>query len=108
MFEEKMKKQKKQAHLQMVGGFMSALLFAGCSGIMFSDTTIIHSSLIYIRMMAPVALLIFAFVSIFIMLQGMMLQSLSAKGILSPMFEDELNSKSETRSYDNDKMTPDL
>jgi len=42
------------------------------------------------------------------MLHGMILQSLSVKGILSPRFEDEPDSKSETRSYDDDKMTPDL
>lgn len=91
----------------MVGGFMSALLFAGFSGIMFSDTNIMHSSLIYIRM-SPFVLLIFAFVSIFVMLRGMILQSLSAKGILSPTFENETDSKSKTRSYDDDKMTPNL
>lgn len=107
MFEEKMEKQKKQAYLQMLGGFMSGLLFAGWSGIMFSDTNIIHSSVIYIRM-APVGLLVFAFVCILIMLHGMGLQSLSMRGILSPIFEDKSYSNSETRSYDDDKMTPDL
>lgn len=58
--------------------------------------------------MSPFVLLIFAFVSIFVMLRGMILQSLSAKGILSPTFENETDSKSKTRSYDDDKMTPNL
>ena len=93
---EQLEKQKKYASRMIFFGVIAGIGFAGSAGISLSDTRITGSNVFLISAGIPFALIVLMIISLFIVMQGLMLSSMTSRGKLSPMFDEE--DDSETKS----------